>query len=738
MTATLGYAGMKAVGDHEASTLCPLLSSPPMHHSLTRQPTRDTLRSWWSDRNPLGPNIDLHAAAKPLMRFMYRRDVLALIARTRGTPLSSEDMEIYSSYLAYKYVSSSSKATILMELGARIESEDDANVVADSFVLHFSEEFLSSSDTTICRSMCHLLAGLARRETTVPVVLSHNPCPLLVARLGKHNAVLQSVTEALYWIAQWVDGAQAALDANILEFAGGLLGNDHTRDWMGKTLQTLIDQPLTAPVVIDQLLLLLQGDDPEVVDGATQALSWIATSPDVAQAIMDANVLERVPELVELQHTGVREHTWELLEQLARQEITAKTGVKQLISLFRSGSPSVSEAAARTLSRTLRSPQGAQILMAEDVLEFLPELFEFPVNEARRSRVGIYDLMGGYKIPLKAAVRYMLALLRSVNPTSAENAAWGLYGVVSFPEGAQAVLEADLLESVPELLESPNPTVRTWTWAMLKMLSHHAATARSAVAQVVFLLQGGNPVVTQRAGEILNEIAKSPLGAHAAVHANALGCVGELLASPDPGVQVEACALLTQLATHKSTRVAVLRANPCVQLVSLSRGKTPMVARRAIWALCMIASCAEGARAVVDAEILECVGPVLESPGTNDILHTCRILGELARHKTTLKALLAVRPCSQLVCLLQRTVATFDSPLYHLAVRASAAFALAQISESPQGAAAVAATDFLVHLEALLDSPDHQFQVWICVILRNLARLQPERLTVFPPSRGRA
>jgi hypothetical protein len=48
-----------------------------------------------------GPTINLHAAAKPLLRFMYRRQAVGIIRRSRDSPLSTTILEIYSSYLPY-------------------------------------------------------------------------------------------------------------------------------------------------------------------------------------------------------------------------------------------------------------------------------------------------------------------------------------------------------------------------------------------------------------------------------------------------------------------------------------------------------------------------------------------------------------------------------------------------------------------------------------------------------------
>ncbi|KAJ6469746.1 hypothetical protein C8R47DRAFT_1222812 [Mycena vitilis] len=92
---------------------------------LTRQESRSSsILSWWSDSNPglRGATINLHAATKPLMKFMYHLQVSELIKQTGDRPLTTELLDIYSSYLPRDYVWSGTKAKILTELGGRAAS----------------------------------------------------------------------------------------------------------------------------------------------------------------------------------------------------------------------------------------------------------------------------------------------------------------------------------------------------------------------------------------------------------------------------------------------------------------------------------------------------------------------------------------------------------------------------------------------------------------------------------------
>ncbi|KAJ7461935.1 hypothetical protein FB451DRAFT_475899 [Mycena latifolia] len=122
-------------------------------HPCTRQPSLGSVLSWWSDSNPPGPTISLHAAAKPLMRAMYHRQALAFIKKNSGIPLSKETLEIYSSYLAilrFKYVSPETKAAILRDLPARERSTskfiapEDARPMMNSPILHSVEKLFRS------------------------------------------------------------------------------------------------------------------------------------------------------------------------------------------------------------------------------------------------------------------------------------------------------------------------------------------------------------------------------------------------------------------------------------------------------------------------------------------------------------------------------------------------------------------------------------------------------------------
>ncbi|KAK7057946.1 hypothetical protein R3P38DRAFT_1190299 [Favolaschia claudopus] len=131
--------------------------------SPNRPPTPDSVHSWWSGSNSIGPTISIHAAAKPLMRLMYHRQVRSFIKRNQDTRLSPELMEICLSYLAYKYISPATKSLILAELDSRVTSGRDMEVVCNSLKQSapLVSELLDSSRTRIRLHTWNILRAIS-------------------------------------------------------------------------------------------------------------------------------------------------------------------------------------------------------------------------------------------------------------------------------------------------------------------------------------------------------------------------------------------------------------------------------------------------------------------------------------------------------------------------------------------------------------------------------------------------
>ncbi|KAJ7165350.1 hypothetical protein C8R46DRAFT_1277494 [Mycena filopes] len=111
---------------------------------LRRWATPQSIHSWWSDSNPPGATISIHAFAKPLSRLMYHRQALGIIAENQDAPLSAETVEILTSYLTYKEISPATRLLVLEHLSLRAgKSEEDAGAIIDGNALGCTLDLLS-------------------------------------------------------------------------------------------------------------------------------------------------------------------------------------------------------------------------------------------------------------------------------------------------------------------------------------------------------------------------------------------------------------------------------------------------------------------------------------------------------------------------------------------------------------------------------------------------------------------
>ncbi|KAJ7232560.1 hypothetical protein C8J57DRAFT_1578885 [Mycena rebaudengoi] len=167
---------------------------------LTHQQTFRSTRSWWSDSNPnlRGPTINLHAAAKPLMKLLYNRQVLDFIRNIEGISFSAEDAEIYGNYLSCEYVSLSTKSAILEDLSRRAYSDPEALVV-HSNLFHDILKLLEgpvAMDMRMWKAVQPILQRLAEHDATADAA-----CSSLVA-LVCDSRVPQVVEGALVLLSE--------------------------------------------------------------------------------------------------------------------------------------------------------------------------------------------------------------------------------------------------------------------------------------------------------------------------------------------------------------------------------------------------------------------------------------------------------------------------------------------------------------------------------------------------------
>ncbi|KAJ7488221.1 armadillo-type protein [Mycena latifolia] len=208
---------MKAVGacaHHSSHQGCTHYTSMPP------PPRPESLHSWWSDSNPPGATIPLHTLAKPLSKFLHRRQLSGIISKGRGQPISKENVDILACYLEAKEIPTSTELEILEDLEARAKWEAQAKTMAQEYPLATLIRLLHSPETTIVESVCSLLGSLAMWKSVNAKVILLNTCSYLIPLAIPFNGVsLKQSIYALSCISIWETGARALAEANIHQLA---------------------------------------------------------------------------------------------------------------------------------------------------------------------------------------------------------------------------------------------------------------------------------------------------------------------------------------------------------------------------------------------------------------------------------------------------------------------------------------------------------------------------------------
>ncbi|KAJ6591307.1 armadillo-type protein [Mycena vulgaris] len=502
---------------------------------------------------------------------------------------------------------------------------DGAQAAVDAKVLDYAATLLGSPEAEICQHTCFLVGRLAEHTSTAPAVLELGLCGQLVS-LDENFKVIEGAAYALGEISQWLDGAQAALDAKVLDYPATLLGSpEHwTRRHACFLVGRLAMHASTAPAALELGLckqLVSLDENLEVIKGAAYALREISQWPSGAQAAVDAKVLDYAATLLGSQEHWTRRHACFLVGRLAMHASTAPAALelglcKQLVSL-------------------------------DENLEVI------------------------------------------------RGAAYALREISQWPNGAQAAVDAKVLDYPATLLGSQERLIRRDT-CFLVGCDENLEVIKGAVCAF------------SRVSQWLD-------GAQATVDAKVLDYMATLLGSLNAEICQYTCFLMGRLAKHTSTAPAVLELGLCGQLVSLLRDKNLEVIKGAAYALCKVSQWPDGAQAAVDAKVLDHVTELLQSQEVWILRFTCELVGHLVSHEFTAPATLAATPWMWLLPCLQSNTDF---------VRAKAAFALAKTSQQPDGVVALADTGILDDLETLNQSSEDRIQAYTSRIRKNLARYE--------------
>ncbi|KAJ7494150.1 armadillo-type protein [Mycena latifolia] len=566
---------------------------------LTRQQTYQSILSCWSDSNPSGATINLHAAAKPLMRLMYHRQALGFVKRNRGVALSRETVEIYLSYVLYgeyrlvrtpsdssyswKYVSTATKLVILEELKTRARSEEDAHVLISSNTVNAMIQLLRSSPYDM-----HLAW----------------PSVAILRELTWHTksasaAVIESFVALLRRVRDMDD------DGFVVEILSEI-----TASQASAFVKRHNSVPLT-PETVEIYLSYFSGDVPaessarwKYVSTSTKIvilkeLAIRATSEEDVLVLIHSNMVDSIFQLLQSASYDMRSHLILPSETILRNvashsKSTSAAVIEPLVALLQQASDSnVNDVALGfdLLWYITNSLAGAEGVVAAGALLYCLDGLGSLSSSVRCGACRLIKTLVENQSTAAAVIdlnrcKQLVALSRQVAAENyeAECASHVLVAIADWPDGAEAVVAVQVLDHVPKWFTSPRDSIRQSACRLVGNLARHKSTVGTVMdpilcTQLVTVLELSRDVgLIWATLNALGSIAKWPDGAEDVVAAKALNHITKSLESRDYWVRESTCDLLAALARHESTVQAVVHAVPREHLVALSRYHPPPLA----------------------------------------------------------------------------------------------------------------------------------------------------------------
>ncbi|KAF7371306.1 hypothetical protein MSAN_00766700 [Mycena sanguinolenta] len=625
---------------------------------LTRQQSRTSIFSWWSDRNPglHGPTINLHAATKPLLRFMYHRQAAGFIEKNRGEALSNELLQVLSSYLGYKYVSPSTNLIVLQELDEKLRSSEESRrvMVDDPVGLQLVVEMLESPFPEVRHLTCTILGHLVADESTVFAALLNFGMKLLLLICDDDDKVAEEANRAFSEGIRFPSVVQAFRDTTLLDGILELLESSRPSVRVQACTilgQFAIDTSIASTVVQKfgmKLLLLICDKDDKVAEKATWAFSEAVRFhfPSVVQAFIDTTLLDGVVDLLESSRPSVRVQACMILGQTVVDTSTASTVVRKfgmkLLLLICDRDDNVAEKATWAFSEAVRFLSVVQAFRDTTLLDGILELLESSRPFVRAQACTILghfmaDTSTASTVIQKFGMKLLL-LICDKDDKVAEKATWAFSVAVRFPSGAQAFIDAQLFERVAELLKSSHPVVR----AQACMILGHFMVDTSIMSTVIqkfgmkllLLICDKDDKVAEKAMRAFSAAVRFPSGAQAFIDAQLFESVAEQLESLHPFVRAQACMILGHFMVDTSIISTVVEKFG-MKLFLLICDKDDKVAEKAIWTLCVAVSSPGGAQAFTNAKLFDPVSKLLRSPRPFVRRQTCILLGEMVVDKFT-------------------------------------------------------------------------------------------------------
>ncbi|KAJ6500973.1 armadillo-type protein [Mycena sanguinolenta] len=575
-----------------------------------------SVHSWWSDSNSLGATIPLHTFAKPLAKFLHHRQVTALLAKNRDSPLSAELLDLLTVYLESKEISVATKTRILHELEIRAATEADANVIVKNNGLPALIFLLSSRDPNILGIVCNIFATLAVWSYLDAEGLSSYLFERMVyLSMHENPSVHRHSLNALGgFITLSEEAAQAIANAGILNIATTLLLHEdpntlkQTCDILNNLSRYDSCKVILAGSVQNQFLNALVDLGAQFQNSVMAfLLSISAGSLSSAQAFATEFNLKWIREKLDWPSTSFLNFACRILGNIAQHDLLVEPIVQlapchRLVALLLHSEPDVATQAAYALSQICRVDAG-MYSFSTALLDLLGSADDMLVASSCRLLGSLAQSEAlNTAIARSSCCQYLVSLIgKSIFWDEPE---WldTLLKICSYPPGARAVAAAMI-----EPLSSPEsfaPTILAQHCRVLVSLSRHLEAD-----------------VASQAIHALSQICLVDIGMY-----SVFNVLAELLGSADDVVVASGCRLLGKLAQTEVLNTAIAKSAFCQHLVSLIG--TSILQNKLPFTLSEISGHLPGAHAVANAMNEALSSPWLLAPTV--LADHCCTLGYVA------------------------------------------------------------------------------------------------------------
>ncbi|KAK7000294.1 hypothetical protein R3P38DRAFT_1844092 [Favolaschia claudopus] len=632
--------------------------------SLRFQESPPSLLSYWSDNMSVGPNLPLHTLSKPAIRYLYRSQVRNYIKTNENNPLSEEMMEIFESYLSYKYISSATKCMIVDHLCRRLELLEVHRCLSTMEMVfrssHILVEVLESPDSSPLRPSVSTLQNIAF---------------IKLQDLIKTPNFLEALEYFSFTYQLWLPTDYRATMLHSIEERVRLLADNDLLSIMSSGLSLVLnihDSARTAVFVAIFKRASAEDLSPEIQDVTRDIFtSYIGSGPDFSRQLLEVIALAGSTDQTRtsimkslavdqdlvtnlLQNAACIYEVCVALEKLAQTQAASAIMLDLKLHLFLvemilDSTPASSHCAAiRVLQQICAWSKGAEAIVSDSNI----------VSTAKK--------------------------LLASNDTAVEACHW-LEAIAQHKSTFHAILSPDLIEVLFALLSDTTPTISQQA-AFKKLLGSNDTSVEAshwlgAIAQHkstyhtipfaelfeplfdLWITRNTTPAVSPCAAlRLFERICVWPKGAEAVVsNSYMLPTAEKLLGSKD--TSVEACHWLQAISQHKSTYNAILSTGLIKALFALLSDATPTASQTAaLGVLRQICDWSKGAKAVVfEHDMLHNVHTTKTLFSSDDtFVPLCLWLQAIAQHESTYHAILSAGLIKGLFARLRETTSSIS------------------------------------------------------------------------------